>query len=407
MIEVKFASLYLDPNNPRLGSDVPGYDNPDLLLGDPIQKDLEGRIVEMYTELETLKESILRQGWVPVDVIIVWEHPKAAGKYVVLEGNTRVTVLRQIRSEYIGIDKLYQERRQKKGDDNESVRELKEKRDAYLKVIDATDKLHVTPLVARDNAELHKVLPQVLGVRHISHAQQWKPYAANRYFARLYQEEFKKAHNNKKLMLDKDIIGRVGQIVSKGETKTRRNIQAALAFDHFKDKFEDRLPKDEQFDDQDHYFFEQILQSAFVMEQFGVDKDSLRIPDEGAEALFQWAFSKPRANRGEENTNVFYKAECIRLWQQMKSHDDKMGTRFAAYYDVSDPKAAPPMRRIEADFLQSKARATPLDTVQQLLDAFSTLTADALISESEHLRPMLETIKKHTTKYLKMLEAAG
>jgi hypothetical protein len=182
-----------------------------------------------------------------------------------------------------------------------------------------------------------------------------------------------------------------------------------LAFDHFKEKFEDRLPRGEAFRDEDQYFFEQILQNAYAMDLFGMEKDNLHLPDEGAEALFKWAFAKPRPKRGggDGNPNVFYKAENVRLLQQIKHYDDKAGTTFSDNFDISDPESARPMEKVEADYLQSKARTSPLDTIQQLLDAYKAIPADSLISQAEHLSPMLQDIQALTKKYVKMIEAAS
>jgi hypothetical protein len=48
-------------------------------------------------------------------------------------------------------------------------------------VIDQTRELDVMPVAAPTAAELARRLPRLLGVRHISHAQQWKPQATNVY----------------------------------------------------------------------------------------------------------------------------------------------------------------------------------------------------------------------------------
>src|SRR5262249_7928389 len=150
-----------------------------------VQADLKTGIEDMYEELPTLEESILTQGWTPVDAILVWELPKKSGKYVVLEGNTRVTVLRRIREDFKALDEEYTKKLKRPDVNKEAFAELKEKRSLYARAISATERLNVRPIRAKSEAELNEALPRILGVRHISHAREWKPYATNMYLTRL------------------------------------------------------------------------------------------------------------------------------------------------------------------------------------------------------------------------------
>src|ERR1051325_10216453 len=97
--KIPFDSLYFDPNNPRLAPDnPPGYEDPDKLFDPAVQAQLKDKIKEVYNPDE-LRAAIESQGWVPIDAIVVWEHPKKRGHYVVLEGNTRKFVLMTLRDE--------------------------------------------------------------------------------------------------------------------------------------------------------------------------------------------------------------------------------------------------------------------------------------------------------------------
>ena len=196
-------------------------------------------------------------------------------------------------------------------------------------------------------------------------------------------------------------------MVSLGGTKARRNIQAASAFTHFKRDYEDRLPEGEALSDEDHYFFELILQNAYPKEQFNVNKDSLRLPKESEEVLFQWAFSKPRSGKEEDNENIFYKAESVRLWNQMATYDGKCGTNFAKQLDVNSPDEARPIGVIEAEFLQHKTQRTPIDALTSLLKALQDLKVDTLLSQQEHLTPILDRIAHQVARYQKMMKAVA
>ena len=231
----------------------------------------------------------------------------------------------------------------------------------------------------------------------------------NLYITSLYDRLFHdKFGEDEPLRLDPSLISQVAAMVSLGDTKTRRNIQAASAFGHFKRGYEDRLSEGEAFSDEDQYFFENILQNKYVWEQFGFSADRLHLPAEAEEALFLWAFKLPRKNQDEdENPNIFYKAENIRLWAAMARYDNKHGTSFASQFDVTNPQDARPMRQVEAEFLHHKSRRTPVDTLTSLLEALHGLRADTMISQSGHLEPVLLEIDRLTRKYLKMMRAAA
>jgi len=394
---VPFDSLYLDPNNPRIApEDPPGYENPDDLFGLELQEKLEARVREVY-KVANLEASIQAQGWVPYDPIIVWEHPKKKGHYIVVEGNTRTVALRSLRG-----DKLERERKKLdklKKSPSRFAEELKVQSETVAKleaIVAATTDLRVYPVAAKSVSELLEKLPRLLGVRHINHAQPWSPYATNLYILSLYERLFRARHGDKPaLRLEQDLVAEVALLVSLGDTKTRRNIQAASAFTHFKREYEDRLPEGNSFGDDDHYYFELILQNKYPQEQFGFTKDTLRLPTESEEALFTWAFSKPRnqasgKDSDDDNENIFYKAENIRLWNQLHSYDGDKSTTFATQLDIDNPETARPMRQIEADFLQHKTRRSPVDSIAALIKALQELKVDTLVSQQDHLEPMLD-----------------
>src|SRR4051794_40595404 len=91
---VPFDSLYLDPNNPRLApEDPPGYQDAKKLLDKKLQKVLSERAEEAF-DLDALEDAVIGQGWMPIDAILIWEHPDAPNQHVVVEGNRRTATLR-------------------------------------------------------------------------------------------------------------------------------------------------------------------------------------------------------------------------------------------------------------------------------------------------------------------------
>ena len=80
-------------------------------------------------------------------------------------------------------------------------------------VIDATAELEVLPVAAPSAAELARTLPRLLGVRHISHAQQWKPQATNVYIYSLYRQLFHETYGpEEKLRLEEALLRETGGI---------------------------------------------------------------------------------------------------------------------------------------------------------------------------------------------------
>lgn len=405
-ISVPFSKIFLDPNNPRIAPDPASrYEDPDKIFSDELQRQLTTKVYTVYQASE-LEDAIIAQGWVPIDPIIVWEHPDRPKYHIVVEGNTRISVLRSIRArldrEKSKLEKLTKGSKVK-------TEELKQQEYlvAQLEVIiKDTENLLVYPVKASTPEELEERLPRLLGVRHITHARPWTPYAKNLYILSLYERLFVEEYGeDKTLSLEQSVIQRVASMVSLGDLKTRRNIQAASAFRHFKQQYEDQLPEGEKFDDGDHYFFENILQNKYAQEQFGFTKDRLALPDESEKALFQWAFSQPRRGDDDKNPNVFYKAENIRLWNDMSKFDAEHGTGFASQFDVSSPeKTAKPMRLVEAEYLHQKARQTPLNTLQSLLEALKDLKGETMVTQANFLRPTLQEISTLTEHYLRMMD---
>jgi len=184
-------------------------------------------------------------------------------------------------------------------------------------------------------------------VRHISHAQPWSPYGTNLYLLSRYRQLFEEKNGEGKVLeLDDKLIQQLADSVALKPTKARQKIQAAAAFSHFKKSYEHKLPKGGQFTDEDQYFFELLLLNEYPRKEFGLEKTDLRLSTEMEDVLFKWAFAEPRPEG--DNPNKFYKAENIRLWQQMHKYDTQKGTSFSDQFDVEDPDTAPTMQRLEA-----------------------------------------------------------
>lgn len=152
-IEVSPDNLILDPNNPRLRL-VAGDDEevPEEKAGDPgiverTRKRISGEKDEF--KLRELQDSILANGWQPVDGIFVKAHV-TRGNYLVLEGNRRVMAIRSL----LEGKKL-----------DSSLRQALQR----IKVMEVLD--DASP------DEQKRKISYLLGVRHHGSLQQWSPFA--------------------------------------------------------------------------------------------------------------------------------------------------------------------------------------------------------------------------------------
>lgn len=151
------ADLELDIDNPRF----------ELAPHEKSQADLANKLIMGY-EVMTIAESIARNGYFANDPLVAVPSSKSPGKFVVVEGNRRLTALKALcdadfRSE------LYQP-------------EFWEKL-ASNSALGANPKIPVSVISDRS-----KINP-ILGYRHISGINGWQPLAQARFIARMIDED--------------------------------------------------------------------------------------------------------------------------------------------------------------------------------------------------------------------------
>jgi hypothetical protein len=405
LVPVAFSSLMLDPNNPRIAPrPAPGYLDAAKLFDPEVQASLPDRVFKAY-KADDLERTITNLGWTPVDPIIVWTHPDRTDLNLVVEGNARVSILRRARIRLQHASEKLAKLKSAKTLKPEVIAEQEEEVNALAKLVQETEKVEVQHIQAASVAELVEKLPLLLGVRHVSGARNWTPYATNVYVSSHYEEQFRHRYPGSPLALDDQLIKEVAQVFSLRAANARRMIQAASAFDHFKLGYEDKVVQaGNKLDDEDQYFIDNILQHKYAWTQFGFQKDDLKLSDEASEALFQWAFSKPRSGPSG-NTNVLKIAEDIRLWARIAKYDADHGTTFATRLDVENPTEAPTVSEIEFAKLQHEQQMSPLSTFSGLVDALEKLPAASLHSQADMLAPLLAKMKEHVDHFLHMIEA--
>ncbi|MFK3780961.1 hypothetical protein [Agrobacterium sp. NPDC089420] len=400
LLEVDFDTLQLDPNNPRIAPrPAPGYADVGKLFDKDVQASLTQKVFDAYNA-EELEKTITSLGWAPVDPIIVWRHPSHPEKNLVVEGNTRTSILRRARKHLE--DAKTKLAKLKEGGRQSMVTEAEAEVKQLQKLVDDTKTLKVQCVLAKTPEELKAKLPRLLGVRHVSGAKDWSPYATNIYISDLYEEMFIKVYPTESMRLVDSLIKEAAQVFSLSPDKARRRIQASSMFDHFKLDYEDKIKAaGNALLEEDQYFFDQILQSKYARSEFDVDKDTLKLSEKSSGALFQWAFSKPRKG---SNENVFRKAEDMRVWQSLSKYDNENSTTFAAQLDVDNPVDAPTLKTLNNRRGNHEEQMSPLQTISSLIETFEKLPASNLITQSDMLQPMLIQVRDAADRFLAMIE---
>jgi hypothetical protein len=147
--EVQLGDLLLDPNNYRFHADEDYVRADDARVHeDTVQDRTYARL--RREDLATLKNSIMTNGFLPFERLVVRRYASAEDKYVVLEGNRRVAALRWI-----------------KGDDEAGVSIPKE----LLEILGRI------PVIVVDNPEDDPTLElSLMGVRHVGGIREWGAY---------------------------------------------------------------------------------------------------------------------------------------------------------------------------------------------------------------------------------------
>jgi hypothetical protein len=402
-IPVPFNQLFLDPNNPRIApDDRPGYEKPEEIASSERQSQL-AEAVKADKEISSLVRSIVDQGWAPIDAVLVWRHHKKPDIHIVVEGNRRTVALRELRELFPKEQKKLQ--RMEDNPSKYTQAELKDQRSIVERmhtIVQDTDTLYVVPVLAKTPEELEVKLPRILGVRHVTHAQEWKPYAQSAYLLEQYQSKFRRKYgSDKDLEIDRALVAEVGALVSLKPAEAKKQIRSASAFKHLVRDYTEKLTPGDRFKPEDHYYVSDMLENRFTTEQFDFAGDQLYLDPEKEEVLFQWCFKYPRGSQH----NVFRKAEDFRLWAKIKRYDDDKATRFASELDVSKPDTATKLDTLEAKYLAHKAQVSPVDTIDALLDQLRNLKAETLLTQASHLRPMLVAVSGLAKSYVDMIDA--
>lgn len=411
-ITVKLDRLYPDPNNPRLGlDDAPGYSCPEHIFAKEVRDEIFSRLGDGSNSIDDLVDAIVGQGWLPVDNILVWKPKDEQDNWVVVEGNRRRLALERIRTDVLPKAKRRAERIAKNSGQHtkQELGEAKAKLAHIKKIVKETSSLQVMPVNASTEEELAHTLPRVLAVRHITGAKKWGYYAEDLWLLQRYSHLLSEAKGPDAGMIwDEALIQQVADEACLGLTSAKRQLKAVAWFSAFKGEWEDELPEGEEFKDTDYYLFALIAKYPWIRQQLAIADDATRIPKDMERVLFDWTWKEPRPKSADDNENVFYRHENIKVWANMAKYDQKPenNTSFASRFDVEDHESAPRMHEVEAEWMAHKARRKPTAVLDELIRKMRELGAESLVNEGEYFKGMLSELKKLSSKYLKMIAAA-
>ncbi|MDB4461550.1 hypothetical protein N9043_01220, partial [bacterium] len=202
-IAVDPTKLYLDPNNPRfLTKDEDQICESRFLDLDVIEKTTE-RMKRKEFNYEEIKKSILANGWQPVDFIFVKKFEHENDRYVVLEGNRRVTAVKDLLS------------------NPKTTIEIRDQITTInvMEVVDKIDKRSPK----KSKRELDKKINYLLGVRHHGSLKTWSPFAQAASIFERYLSFANQEHSN--FNWNDEVADKVARILNMKKKDVRERIQ--------------------------------------------------------------------------------------------------------------------------------------------------------------------------------------
>lgn len=170
--KLKFDNIMLDPNNPRFWTQSNRPTVQDKNIVDE-KKQIRARQEIDQHGISDLYNSILRNGFLLLDRIVVRPIVGAPGKFVVVEGNRRFRSLGKLRSDIQNDDVVAE-------DLDLSVLD---------KLLQATNEIEVLVYSGSDGQDISWMFQ---GIRHISGIRQWDPAQRAKLVAEQVDQEHKK-----------------------------------------------------------------------------------------------------------------------------------------------------------------------------------------------------------------------
>lgn len=213
--------LLLDPNNPRLVRKIAATqkvaDKDVLSTQDAVKAQFAKKPTveaDEFTDISDLFDSMIRIGYVAIDRIVV-RHIETLDKYVVIEGNRRVSTIKLIR------DRAEKGLLADRGDDSEKKR--------YEAVKESFEQLKVLELKTKglNEDEIDRRIDVILGLRHFGSVLDWKPL--NRAF-NAYKNYMAIEPPLEQFVFDKKRLKDVASRLSVSEGKVMKALETYVVF---------------------------------------------------------------------------------------------------------------------------------------------------------------------------------
>ena len=415
-IKVDISYLFLDPNNPRLGEQGPGYENAKALFDEDLQKDIFKKLIGSDLEkdpyrVEELTSTMIKKGWRDnVEPIWVWESREKKGIYVVVEGNRRTTCLKHICGPYF--NKITKDLENATNKNNRNlITKFQNELNQINSIIEKSKNITVSPMSASNENDLKEDLLDLLSLRHVNGAIPWKNDASDMWLYRSYRKRFiEKYGEDKDLYWDDNLIAPLSTNANITDVKCKQKLRSISWFEDFKIRYSNELPvlpngKKDEFTNRDYYLFEQLSTNTIVRDKIlKCSSDHVTLTDKSAEAVFKWVFKKPSHLDAEKNTNKFFAHRCVGHLAKMKRYDDTNTTTFSSTYDIENPDSATNMRDIYSLYTNAAIFSDKSTVLEGVVQQLKKIDIGQIEDEGDSIKEYLVTIRDLTIRIIGHVE---
>ena len=351
--------IFLDPNNPRFWSEQSRRHIPDSRIMD---SKIQARIEEeIYShDIEDLHYSILRNGFLPLDRIVVRAIDGADRKFVAVEGNRRLAAIRLLRErieegtvaeEDIGLDYLEE-------------------------IVAQTDELNVLVYEGNDSEDVSWVLQ---GIRHISGIRNWEPAQRAKLVADQIDEQGAGfSETGQKFGLSARAVGRL--------------YRSYKALEQMRDDDEfGKVAKNEYFS-----LFEEGYRNRTVRDWLAWNEESMQFDDvDNLRTFYAWI---THDEEHPERKRRIHDTKHVKSLAMLIAGDHSMLMSRVDQHDMGIEAA-------ETEAKDVSLSETWRDTIGRSLVLIQSLSIEVISENPRECREMLREVVQQIRKFIKMADA--
>jgi len=252
---IPLEDLLLDPNNPRF-SIKKGEETDESVFGDnDVQIATYEEIIDKRNnfEIEELAKSIKTKGFYPIDKIFV---RKVKNKYLVVEGNRRITAIK------------YLVEKEQKGTKKDNLEE---------NIISSFQRINCVDLTGEDEDGINLIL----GLRHHGSIKEWRLLPSSFNLFERYLKEYCKINNcdennHKEFIYDSKIAEKIGDLFSIKKSEVREKLLTYRIYLQISDE-------GIEIEDDKISIINEAVKKPLIREHFGFDVQKGLFSDEGVE----------------------------------------------------------------------------------------------------------------------------